>query len=125
MRRSLAIMVPVGWLTARAARLDAPGTRAVIFSGTTKNSLVVLTPALALPACPLELAAVAVTQLGGLGPAETAEASAVEHHRLAAGSTQSDDVGDDQDMVPAVELTLNRAVDPSHRTVNSGRSQRR
>ena len=84
MGRSLAIMVPVGWLTA-----------------------------------------VVVTQSDGLGPAETAEASAVEHHRLAAGGAESDDGGDDQDMVPAVELTLNRAVDPSHRTVNSGRSQRR
>ena len=55
----LVIMVPVGWLTARAARLDVPGTRAAIFSGATRNSLVVLPLALALPA-PLELAAAVV-----------------------------------------------------------------
>lgn len=58
----LVIMVPVGWLTARAARLDVPGTRAAIFSGATRNSLVVLPLALALPA-PLALVpAVVVTQ---------------------------------------------------------------
>ena len=56
------VMVAVGWLTARTARLDVPGTRAAIFSGATRNSLVVLPLALALPA-PLELAAaVVVTQ---------------------------------------------------------------
>jgi arsenite transporter len=58
----LAIMVPLGLLAGRAARLDTPGTRAVIFSGATRNSLVVLPLALALPA-PLALASlVVVTQ---------------------------------------------------------------
>lgn len=55
----LVIMVPVGLLTARAARLDVPGTRAAIFSGATRNSLVVLPLALALPA-PLALVPVVV-----------------------------------------------------------------
>ena len=55
----LAVMVPVGLLTARVAGLDVPGTRAVIFSGATRNSLVVLPLALALPA-PLALVSVVV-----------------------------------------------------------------
>jgi ACR3 family arsenite efflux pump ArsB len=45
-----AIMVLVGWAAGRLARLDVPATRAVIFSGATRNSLVVLPLALALPA---------------------------------------------------------------------------
>lgn len=39
----------VGLLTARAGGLDVPGTRAVVFSAVTRNSLVVLPLALALP----------------------------------------------------------------------------
>ncbi|MEO5320416.1 bile acid:sodium symporter [Arthrobacter sp. CC3] len=58
----LLVMVPLGLLGARAARLDAPATLAVVFSGATRNSLVVLPLALALPE-PLALAAlVVVTQ---------------------------------------------------------------
>lgn len=58
----LVIMVPVGMLAARAARLDAGATTAVVFSGATRNSLVVLPLALALPE-PLALVAlVIVTQ---------------------------------------------------------------
>jgi arsenite transporter len=58
----LLVMLPVGLLAARAARLDVPATRAVVFSGATRNSLVVLPLALALPE-PLALAAlVVVTQ---------------------------------------------------------------
>lgn len=58
----LIIMVPVGILTARVARLDAGSTTAVVFSGATRNSLVVLPLALALPE-PLSLVAlVVVTQ---------------------------------------------------------------
>lgn len=45
-----AVMVPVGLLAARLARLDAPGARAVVFSGVTRNSLVILPLVLALPA---------------------------------------------------------------------------
>ncbi|WP_435909521.1 hypothetical protein [Leucobacter sp. W1478] len=45
-----AVMLLVGLGAGRAARLDTPGTRAVIFSGATRNSLVVLPLALALPA---------------------------------------------------------------------------
>jgi len=55
----LAIMVGVGLLAARLARLDVPASRALVFSGATRNSLVVLPLALALPA-PLELAPLAV-----------------------------------------------------------------
>ncbi|MBT2538246.1 arsenic resistance protein [Arthrobacter sp. ISL-69] len=58
----LLVMVPLGLLAARSARLDVPATRAVVFSGATRNSLVVLPLALALPE-PLALAAlVVVTQ---------------------------------------------------------------
>lgn len=58
----LIVMVPLGILAARAARLDAPASRAVVFSGATRNSLVVLPLALALPE-PLAIAAlVVVTQ---------------------------------------------------------------
>ncbi|WP_035782122.1 arsenic resistance protein [Arthrobacter sp. H14] len=45
----LVIMVPLGMASARVARLDPGNTRAVIFSGATRNSLVVLPLALALP----------------------------------------------------------------------------
>lgn len=58
----LVVMVPVGLLAARQARLDVPATRAVVFSGATRNSLVILPLALALPG-PLSLASlVVVTQ---------------------------------------------------------------
>jgi len=45
-----AVMVPVGAVAGRIARLDVPGRRAVVFSGVTRNSLVVLPLVLALPA---------------------------------------------------------------------------
>jgi ACR3 family arsenite transporter len=45
----LAVMLGVGLLAARLARLDVPGARAAVFSGATRNSLVVLPLALALP----------------------------------------------------------------------------
>jgi ACR3 family arsenite transporter len=45
-----AIVAPLGALLARTARLDLSGRRAVTFSGVTRNSLVVLPLALALPA---------------------------------------------------------------------------
>lgn len=68
--RSLALLVPlyvafvvvavaIGLLGARAARLDVPSTRAVMFTAATRNSLVVLPLALALPAS-LALAPLAV-----------------------------------------------------------------
>ena len=58
----LIIMVPVGMIAARTARLDPAGTTALVFSGATRNSLVVLPLALALPE-PLALVAlVVVTQ---------------------------------------------------------------
>ncbi|MBK7820470.1 MAG: arsenic resistance protein [Tessaracoccus sp.] len=44
-----AIMVPVGMAASRLAGLDAPGRRAIVFSGATRNSLVVLPLVLALP----------------------------------------------------------------------------
>ncbi|WP_091232138.1 arsenic resistance protein [Microbacterium sp. 3J1] len=45
-----AVMVPISVLASRVARLDTASTRAVVFSGATRNSLVVLPLALALPA---------------------------------------------------------------------------
>ena len=44
-----AVMVPIGMAAGGIARLDAPGRRAVVFSGATRNSLVVLPLVLALP----------------------------------------------------------------------------
>ncbi|MEO5317797.1 bile acid:sodium symporter [Arthrobacter sp. CC3] len=58
----LVVMVPLGLLAAKVARLDPASARAVVFSGATRNSLVVLPLALAFPG-PLALAAlVVVTQ---------------------------------------------------------------
>ncbi len=45
-----AVMVPVGALVGRVVGLDVPGRRAIVFSGATRNSLVVLPLVLALPA---------------------------------------------------------------------------
>nr|WP_243751983.1 arsenic resistance protein [Leucobacter weissii] len=43
------VMVPIGAFAGRLAGLDVPGRRAVVFSGATRNSLVVLPLVLALP----------------------------------------------------------------------------
>lgn len=53
------VAVAVGKVAARTARLDVPATRAVMFSVSTRNSLVVLPLALALPA-ELDIAPLAV-----------------------------------------------------------------
>ena len=45
-----AIMVAIGLGASRAARLDPQGAQAIVFSGVTRNSLVVLSLVLALPA---------------------------------------------------------------------------
>lgn len=45
-----AVMLPTGMLAGKVAGVDAPGRRAIAFSGVTRNSLVVLPLALALPA---------------------------------------------------------------------------
>jgi ACR3 family arsenite efflux pump ArsB len=45
----LAVMLVLGLLAGRVARLPVPETRAAVFSGATRNSLVVLPLALALP----------------------------------------------------------------------------
>lgn len=45
-----AIMVPIGAIAGKISRLDVPARRAVVFSGATRNSLVVLPLVLALPA---------------------------------------------------------------------------
>ena len=55
----LIVMPLLGLAAGKLVRLDVPATRALIFSGATRNSLVVLPLALALPA-PLDLAALAV-----------------------------------------------------------------
>ena len=51
-----------GWLVARLFRLEAPAGRAVAFSGATRNSLVVLPLALAVPGAVPLLPAIIVTQ---------------------------------------------------------------
>ncbi|GMA40486.1 arsenic resistance protein [Mobilicoccus caccae] len=43
------VMVPIGTAAGRLARLDVPARRAIVFSGTTRNSLVILPLVLALP----------------------------------------------------------------------------
>ncbi|MBZ4486586.1 bile acid:sodium symporter [Microbacterium sp. cx-55] len=43
------VMIALGWAAARVVRADAGAARALIFSGVTRNSLVVLPLALALP----------------------------------------------------------------------------
>lgn len=58
----LVVMVPVGIGVARVARLDVPSSRAVVFSGATRNSLVVLPLALALPDALALVPLVVVTQ---------------------------------------------------------------
>ncbi|MDT9595402.1 bile acid:sodium symporter [Nocardioides zeae] len=58
----LVVMAPLGRLVARAARLDVPAARALTFSGATRNSLVVLPLALALPDAYALAALVVVTQ---------------------------------------------------------------
>src|SRR5690606_6542193 len=55
----LVVMAVAGVVVARLARLDVGAGRAVVFSGATRNSLVVLPLALALPQ-PLAAAAVVV-----------------------------------------------------------------
>lgn len=57
-----AVMVPIGMAAGRLGGVDPAGRRAVVFSGATRNSLVVLPLVLALPA-EFDLAAsVVVTQ---------------------------------------------------------------
>lgn len=53
---------PAGWLTARMFRLNAPAGRAVAFSAGTRNSLVVLPLAFAVPGSVPVLPAIIVTQ---------------------------------------------------------------
>ncbi|MFJ4223412.1 bile acid:sodium symporter [Microbacterium sp. NPDC089695] len=53
------VAVVVGGVVSRVVRLDAPSARAVVFSAATRNSLVVLPLALALPT-PLAIASLAV-----------------------------------------------------------------
>ncbi|WSA74563.1 bile acid:sodium symporter [Streptomyces sp. NBC_01799] len=58
----LIVMAFAGRLVARLFRLDAPASRAVVFTGATRNSLVVLPLALALPDDLAVAAVVVVTQ---------------------------------------------------------------
>ena len=58
----LLIMALAGWVVARAFRLDPLGGRAIVFTGATRNSLVVLPLALALPDAYAIAAVVIVTQ---------------------------------------------------------------
>jgi ACR3 family arsenite transporter len=66
----LVLMVPLGLLAARAARLDVPSARALVFGGATRNSLVVLPLALALPErlalTPLVVVAQTLVELVGM-----------------------------------------------------------
>ena len=60
---AFAVLAPLaGWLVARLFRLEAPAGRAVAFSGATRNSLVVLPRALAVPGAVPLLPAIIVTQ---------------------------------------------------------------
>ena len=58
----LLIMAIAGWVVARVFRLDPLGGRAIVFTGATRNSLVVLPLALALPDAYAIAAVVIVTQ---------------------------------------------------------------
>lgn len=58
----LVVMAFAGKAVARLFRLDAPASRAVVFTGATRNSLVVLPLALALPDAMSAAAVVVVTQ---------------------------------------------------------------
>ncbi len=66
----LVLMLGVGLLVSRGAGLDQPGRRAVVFSGATRNSLVVLPLALALPAelglAPLAVVTQTLVELVGM-----------------------------------------------------------
>ncbi|PKL95406.1 MAG: arsenic resistance protein [Betaproteobacteria bacterium HGW-Betaproteobacteria-13] len=60
---AFAVLAPLlGWMVARLARLEAPAGRAVAFSTATRNSLVVLPLALAVPGAIPVLPAIIVTQ---------------------------------------------------------------
>ncbi len=60
---AFAVLAPItGWLVARVAGLDAAGGRAVAFSAGTRNSLVVLPLAMAVPGAIPVLPAIIVTQ---------------------------------------------------------------
>lgn len=60
---AFAVLAPLaGWLVARLFQLEAPAGRAVAFSGATRNSLVVLPLALAVPGAVPLLPAIIVTQ---------------------------------------------------------------
>ena len=65
-----AVMVALGVVAARWARLDVPAGRALVFSGVTRNSLVVLPLALALPAslypAPLVVVTQTIVELGAM-----------------------------------------------------------
>lgn len=58
----LVVMAVVGVAAARVARLDVGRARALVFTGATRNSLVVLPLALALPAAYAVTPAIVVTQ---------------------------------------------------------------
>lgn len=66
----LGVMLVVGLVAGRVARLDVPAVRAVTFSGATRNSLVVLPLALALPAtlaiAPLAVVTQTLVELVGM-----------------------------------------------------------
>ena len=60
---TFAVLAPfIGWLMGRLFRLDAPAVRAIAFSAGTRNSLVVLPLALAVPGAIPVLPAIIVTQ---------------------------------------------------------------
>jgi ACR3 family arsenite efflux pump ArsB len=56
------VMGGVGLVAGRVAGLDVPGVRAVMFTGVTRNALVILPVVLALPAAYRLAPAVVVTQ---------------------------------------------------------------
>jgi len=75
------VMVPIGMLVSRVAGLETSGRRAVVFSGATRNSLVVLPLVLALPAAfDLSPLVVLIRLVPRLLP-ESKSSSAMRDHR--------------------------------------------
>jgi ACR3 family arsenite efflux pump ArsB len=66
----LVVMAALGMMAGKIARLDVPSRRALVFSGATRNSLVVLPLALALPAdlglAPVVVVAQTLVELVGM-----------------------------------------------------------
>lgn len=94
------IIAPLGLFVGRIARQDTPGRRAVVFSGVTRNSLVVLPLALARPSSfaltPLMVVMQTLVELVVMVPlypvssaTSMGQGSLCSHHLLVYGTPQS------------------------------------